>query len=178
QAACYGVGLCGHVGGPDYADFCQAALPFLFQLINLPNARAQENVYVTENAISAVTKICRFNDSKFDRVAVLPSWIQSLPIVVDEDEASLTYEFLMDLIDTRHTSVLGLNNVNIPHLATVMLEALASGVLMSGNPALVSRLMNTVKAVLSSLDRTLQTTVLSSLTAEKQKTLQSMGLIF
>jgi hypothetical protein len=99
QAACYGLGLCGQFGGPQYAEVCSVALTPLFQVIHEPGSRNLENVYATENAISAVTKICKFNNSQLNVNTVLPSWVQTLPVVNDDVEAPLTYTYLLDLIE-------------------------------------------------------------------------------
>ncbi|KAF9578472.1 hypothetical protein BGW38_005703, partial [Lunasporangiospora selenospora] len=149
QAACYGIGLCGEFGGPEYAEVCNAALAPLFQVINAPQSKAIDNVYVTENAISAVTKICKFNNSKFDVNTVLPLWIQTLPLLHDEDEAPTTYTYLLDLIDAQHPAVLGLNNINMPHLVTVMVEALVAGIVPE---PIASRMVHMMKAALASMD--------------------------
>ncbi|KAG0314219.1 hypothetical protein BGZ97_009502 [Linnemannia gamsii] len=174
QAACYGVGLCGEFGGADYAEFCSAALQPLFQVINAPRSRELENLYVTENAISAVTKICKFNSSKFDVNTVLPSWVQALPLLNDEDEAPTTYTYLLDLIDAQHPSVLGLNNVNMPHLVTVMVEALVAGIIPE---PIATRMVHTMKAALSSMDSNMTSTIWNSISPEKRKTLQDLNYL-
>ncbi|KAF9365094.1 hypothetical protein BGX34_011434 [Mortierella sp. NVP85] len=174
QAACYGLGLCGQFGGPQYAEVCSAALTLLFQVIHEHNSRELENVYATENAISAVTKICKFNCSQFDVNTVLPSWVQTLPIVNDEAEAGLTYTYMLDLMEAQHPSVLGLNNVNMPHLVTVMVEALVSGVVPE---PLTARMVLTLKAALSILDSAMTAAIWSSIDPEKRKTLQDLNYL-
>ncbi|KAG0331637.1 hypothetical protein BG000_010719 [Podila horticola] len=174
QAACYTLGVCGQFGGPDYATVCSASLPLLFQLINVAQARSDENVMVTENAVAAVTKICKFNAGQFDVNAVLPSWVQALPVVNDSEEAPLVYTYLLDLMDAQHPSVLGLNNVNLAHLATVMIEALVSRVVAE---PVATRLAQTLKVCLSRLDVNISTAVWNSVSAEKRKVLQDMNFL-
>ncbi|KAF9978604.1 hypothetical protein BGZ73_001520 [Actinomortierella ambigua] len=174
QAVCYGWGLCGQFGGPEYAEVCAAALTPLFQLINMPRSRELENVYGTENAISAVGKICRYNASKFDVNTVLPSWVQALPLLNDEEEAAPTYSYLLDLMEAQTPAVLGLNNINMPHLTTVMVEALVAGVVPE---QLAQRMAQTLKAALASLDATTTTTIWNSITPEKKKILQELNLL-
>ncbi|KAF9143232.1 hypothetical protein BGX30_001008 [Mortierella sp. GBA39] len=171
QAACYGLGLCGQFGGAPYAELCSAALSPLFQVIHEPGARSTENIFVTENAISAVTKICKFNSSHFDINTVLPSWVQTLPILYDEEEAPMTYSYMLDLLESQHPAVLGLNNVNVPHLVTVMVEALVAGVVPEPTQ---SRMVYILKAALSTLDAAITTTLWNSIAPEKRKTLQDL----
>ncbi len=53
----------GMKGDLVYAGVCAEALPNLFTLINAPDSRSPENNTATENAISAVTKIFKYNKS-------------------------------------------------------------------------------------------------------------------
>ena len=68
QAAAYGFGVMGMNGGPVYARACAEALPRLFALIGAPESRAAENNTATENAVSAVTKIFKYNNSCVDNL--------------------------------------------------------------------------------------------------------------
>lgn len=68
QAAAYGFGVMGMNGGPVYARACAEALPALFTLISAPDSRSVENNTATENAVSAVTKIFKFNKSCVDNI--------------------------------------------------------------------------------------------------------------
>ncbi|KAG0325589.1 hypothetical protein BGZ99_000415 [Dissophora globulifera] len=174
QTACYGMGLCAQFGGIQYAEVCSASLTPLFQVIHEPGSRSIENVYATENAISAVTKICKFNSSQFDVNTVLPSWVQTLPILYDDAEAPMTYSYLLDLMEAQHPSVLGLNNINMPHLITVMVEALVAGVVPEPN---TGRMVIMLKAALSTLDSTMTSTIWNSIDPEKRKTLQDLNYL-
>ena len=100
QAAAYGVGVAAHHGGPQYAAFCAMALAPLFQCIARPDARAEEAVYATDNACAAIAKIIHFNASNIPNLdQIISSWLDTLPIVNDEEEAPHAYNILMDLID-------------------------------------------------------------------------------
>ena len=54
QSAAYGVGVAAKFGGPSYTQFCIASIPHLFNIINDPSARSEENLMATENAIAAI----------------------------------------------------------------------------------------------------------------------------
>jgi len=58
----------GMNGGPVYARACAEALPRLFAMISAPDSRIPENNTATENAISAVTKIFKYNNSCVDHL--------------------------------------------------------------------------------------------------------------
>ncbi|KAK9764647.1 importin subunit beta-3 [Basidiobolus ranarum] len=174
QAAAYGIGMCAQFGGVDYADACFAAITPLFQLINAPNARDSDNVYVTENAIAAVTKVCKYNSSKFDVNTVIPVWFASLPIENDEEEAPHVYTYLLDLLDAHHPAVLGANNENIPKLVSVFTDTLFAAIL----PAeLASRMVNSLKAILGGISDEARNNLWNSIDVEKRKALSEMGYL-
>ena len=81
-----------------YFDISES-LPLLQQVIQHPESRAPENSPPTENAISAVTKICKFNHGNINVAEVLPLWLSWLPTWEDVDEAEHIYNYLCDLIE-------------------------------------------------------------------------------
>jgi hypothetical protein len=63
QAAMYGCGILAQHGGEQFAQTCSMVMPILIEAIMASDAREPENMTVTENAISAVAKIMKFNSS-------------------------------------------------------------------------------------------------------------------
>lgn len=63
QAAIYGCGILAQFAGDQFAQTCSMMMPILIETILAPNAREPENMTVTENAISAVAKILKYNSS-------------------------------------------------------------------------------------------------------------------
>lgn len=129
QAAAYGCGVMGQNGGPGYAQICCQAVPLLVELIQHPEARAVENINPTENAISAVTKILKFNGSACNMDQILPVWLNWLPVTEDVDEAPYVYGFLADLVQANSPHILGDNNANLPRVVAIIAEAVAVDVL-------------------------------------------------
>ncbi|XP_075236845.1 karyopherin beta 3 [Lycorma delicatula] len=125
QAAVYGCGVLGLHGGEAFAATCAEAIPRLVEVINDPEARSPEFINPTENAISAVTKILKHNNSAINVDEILPHWLTWLPVLEDTDEAPHIYGYLCDLIEANHPVVLGVNNSNIPKLIAIMSEAFA-----------------------------------------------------
>lgn len=125
QAAAYGVGVMAQFGTELYAATCAEALPLLVKVIQDPESRAEENINPTENAISAVTKICKYNSSQINLNEVLPLWFSWLPVWEDEDEAVHIYNYLCDLIEGNHPLILGTNNENLPRVISIIGEALS-----------------------------------------------------
>lgn len=100
QAACYGVGVAAHKGGEAWADFVSGSLPILFEVTQRPNARSEDDAFATENACASIAKILHFNGSRVANLQeVVAGWIETLPVVNDEEAAPYAYSFLAELID-------------------------------------------------------------------------------
>lgn len=122
QASCYGFGVLALYGGEEFAEICASVIPSLLKLINDPLARTEENEMVTENAISTIAKILKYNSSRINVDDILPHWLHSLPVLEDTDEVPHVYDYLCDLIERNHPIVLGINNTNLPNLIDIMTE--------------------------------------------------------
>jgi hypothetical protein len=100
QAAVYGVGVAAHKGGEAWSEFAAASLPMLFQVVQRPNARTDEDIFATENASTAIAKILHFNASKVQNwQEIATAWIDTLPVTNDEEAAPHAYAFLTQLIE-------------------------------------------------------------------------------
>lgn len=71
----------------------------LVGVIHAADARSKENVNATENCISAVGKVMRFQSECVNLNLVLPHWLSWLPLNEDKEEAVHTFDFLCDLIE-------------------------------------------------------------------------------
>ncbi|KAH6590949.1 hypothetical protein BASA50_008949 [Batrachochytrium salamandrivorans] len=125
QTAAFGIGAAALSTGDFYRDVCISSLQKLHTVITAPECRSDDNVYATENAISAIGKICqRYGASgAFDLNQVLPIWLQSLPIVEDSEEFGPTYTYLLELVDACHPMILpsqANGSAAGPHLAKIV----------------------------------------------------------
>ncbi|KAI0224095.1 Importin-5 [Lamellibrachia satsuma] len=123
QAASYGIGIMAQFGGQGYSQALTEAMPLLLKVIQDPESRVQENLSATENCISAVMKICKYNPTSVSVDEILPHWLSWLPVWEDEDEAVHVYGYLCDLIEMNHPLVLGENNQNLPRIMSIIAEA-------------------------------------------------------
>jgi hypothetical protein len=100
QAACYGVGVAAHKGGEQWSEFAAGSLPMLFNVTRRPDARSDDDAFATENACASIAKVLHFNNSKVRNVPeVVAAWVDTLPVVNDEEAAPYAYSFLAQLID-------------------------------------------------------------------------------
>ncbi|KAK0159718.1 hypothetical protein PV327_010803 [Microctonus hyperodae] len=171
QAAAYGCGVLGQYGGEGFAQACAEALPRLIEVINDPKLKTPENLSPTENAISAVTKILKYNNKAINVDEILPHWLSWLPVVEDEDEAPHVYGYLCDLIERNHPLVLGPNNSNLPRLISFFAEALFKKALPSENPV-VPRIVNLVRQIQINAESMFQACI-SFLTTDQQQALHT-----
>jgi hypothetical protein len=100
QAAAYGVGVAAHRGGEAWSEFAAASLPTLFAITQRPTARADDDVFATENACASIAKVLHYNASKVQNWQdVATAWIDTLPVANDEEAAPHAYAFLASLIE-------------------------------------------------------------------------------
>lgn len=125
QAASYGAGLMAMNGGAQYAQACASCIPLLIQVINDRESRSVENIQATENAISAVTKILKYNSSSINVNQMLPTWFSWFPVYDDTEETPYTYGFLCDFVENNNEIILGVNHCNIPRIIQVIVECIS-----------------------------------------------------
>ena len=82
-----------------FSNFLNAeAIPLLTVVISDPNSRSNFlSIHATENAISAVAKICKYLKNGVPYETVLPTWLSWLPVVEDKDEAVHVYLSLIHI---------------------------------------------------------------------------------
>jgi hypothetical protein len=106
QAAVYGVGIMAQKGGEPWTHVVSQCLPMLFQAIERPNARDDDDeIYATENACASIAKVLHYmptaiqgGDENWQKV--VEAWIDTLPIVNDDEAAPYGYSFLTQLIES------------------------------------------------------------------------------
>lgn len=67
-------------------------------------------------------------------------------MVEDDDEAAHVYDYLCDLIQANHPSVVGPNNANLPRIVLIIAEAFSHDAVSFENPV-STRLINIVKQI-------------------------------
>ncbi|KAJ1961863.1 importin subunit beta-3 [Dipsacomyces acuminosporus] len=175
QAAAYGIGVMAQFGGDAYADYLiSIALPILVESIGKPDAREVENVFATENAVSAITKILRFHANKVgDAQGLLQTWFKALPISNDEEEAPGAYEYLVQVLNEQPDAVLRGNDPEaIKHLVKVIVEALA---ICTFSEQLTKALVDVLQKTLGAFDDAAKAALWAEIPVEQQQALHSKG---
>eukprot|EP00058_Branchiostoma_floridae_P007832 XP_002593320.1 hypothetical protein BRAFLDRAFT_119588 [Branchiostoma floridae] len=168
QAAAYGCGVMAQFGGENYKQALQEALPRLTQVISDPQSREVENLPPTENAISAVTKMMKYQPASVDVDAILPHWLSWLPVKEDKEECVHIYNFLCDLVENNNVIVLGPNNSNLPSVLGIIADGIAAEA-HSQDQGLTERLKTIIRQMQGLGD--LWTTCVGQLTPDQQQAL-------
>lgn len=169
QAAAYGWGAMGMHGTSVFAAACAQAVPALMEMITAPDSRSVENINPTENAISAVTKILKYNSSALHVDEIIGHWMSWLPVWEDEDEAPHIYGYLCDLVESNHPVLLGPNHANLPHIISIIAEAFNKEVLEPDSD-IYRRMLNIVRQVQG--NQGVLEACLARMTVDQQQALQ------
>ena len=154
-----------------YAQACAQAIPRLIEMIAAPDSRSVENINPTENAISAVTKILKFNSSSIHVDEVLAHWITWLPVGEDEDEAPHIYAYFCDLVEANHPMVLGPNHANLPRVIAIVAETFRREVL-DPESEIYGRMLNIVRQVQG--NQAVMEACLGQMTPDQQQALRQV----
>ncbi|KAI9823298.1 MAG: hypothetical protein M1832_002522 [Thelocarpon impressellum] len=166
QAAAYGVGIAAHKGGAGWADFAAASIPSLFAVTRHARARDDDHVFATENACASIAKVLHFNGGKVANMQdVVAAWVDTLPIVNDDEAAPFAYSFLANLIEQRNPVVIG----NAAKIFLSVAQALEAETL-EGETA--NRIVGSAKALLG-LAGVDPAQVLATLPPETQQTVRA-----
>jgi hypothetical protein len=70
----------------------------LVRIISAPESRDDDNGPATDNAISSIGKICLYQADKVDAAALLPQFVNWLPLEHDQEEATKVHKMLCQFI--------------------------------------------------------------------------------
>ncbi|KIV78225.1 hypothetical protein PV11_09963 [Exophiala sideris] len=128
QAAAYGVGIAAQKGGEPWSEFVAASLETLLQITRVPNARSEDEVFATENACAAIAKVLHYNSSKVPNAQqVVEQWLDTLPVVNDEEAAPYAYSFVAQLIDQQNPAVFAKAQQVFHHIALALEAEMIQG---------------------------------------------------
>ncbi|CAM9477610.1 unnamed protein product, partial [Ectocarpus fasciculatus] len=91
-------------------------------LINRPDAKDEDSLLVTENAVAALGTLCVSPalSSAVDRSQLLPLWLSHLPLKEDETEARVVHRTLCELVEQQDPSLLGRNLGQVSLVVSVL----------------------------------------------------------
>ncbi|KAJ1675451.1 importin subunit beta-3 [Spiromyces aspiralis] len=181
QAAAYGIGVAAQFGGEMYADAVAAAVPNLVSVIKSEDARSDDNVYATENAVAALAKILKFNSAKVPEPhQVLREWFYALPILYEEDEAPFVYSYLLEILGSNAQALLSLEppggyagcKNGLEKCVNALTEALATELLPQ---ILNNSIVSSLKGLMANVSEAEQASLWQTIPIETQRILKTKG---
>ncbi|XP_058114921.1 uncharacterized protein LOC131257956 isoform X2 [Magnolia sinica] len=125
-AAIYGIGVCAEHGDAKSMPFIEEALRRLYYIIKHRSTSKFDNQMATDNAISALGKICEYRRDCINATQVLPAWLSCLPIRNDLKEAKVLHGLFFRMVARSDALLLGRNNQNLPKILSVFAEILTA----------------------------------------------------
>mmetsp|Transcript_3719 Transcript_3719/g.9358 ORF Transcript_3719/g.9358 Transcript_3719/m.9358 type:complete len:1094 (+) Transcript_3719:94-3375(+) len=99
QAAVFGLGVCAQFGGQSFSTMIGDVVPRILALINHPQARSDEVVHATDNAVSALGKVIEFHGEGIDRRQLMTVFLSYLPVTGDMEEGVQVHGRLCSFLD-------------------------------------------------------------------------------
>ena len=126
QCSMYGLGQAAHHRGDMFKAHAAPAVAAMLAAIHAPDARSDDNLCATENAVSALGKVLENHPECIDPAAGA-LYVQSLPIEDDKVEAKVVHAQLLRLLRASDPRILGENNCHLPKLVEIIVRVLAKG---------------------------------------------------
>ena len=86
QSVAYALGALAEKNPEVMSPVLEDSLTALLQMSSAEDSREEENVLVTQNALSAIGKILQFHSANVHVASHLPTWISFLPPPISEDD--------------------------------------------------------------------------------------------
>jgi len=153
QAAVYGLGvLAANAQAQDFTDTDrQQAANVLLAMVEHPEAFHVENATASDNAVSALGKLCYSNEGIARHV--LPRWLAKLPLRADREEARTVHTKLVEMTESHFKPLLGESHEHLPSVICVFGQLLGTDLI---EEELNARIGNLLKQVRDGLPQVLQ----------------------
>ena len=152
QCSAYGLGVAAQSYGETFAPVCATAVEKLMQAIQAPDARTSDYASSTDNAVSALGKVCAYqaNAPGVDTHSLVAFWLAQLPLRTDKSEAKAVHDQLCAWLEAGDARLLGKDNENLPRIMVVV-----ATILGIGTSVVSEQSTNKLMAILGKLVRSL-----------------------
>jgi len=152
QAAVYGIGVLAEFGkaflGEAEQQQCAQAM---IQVMEAPEAWFEDNATASDNAVSALGKLCKLSDNI--AAAAFPRWLKVLPLSADKSEAILVHGQLAAFVEASNVHLLGAQHERLPEIIIVFGQILGTDAI---DEELTTRVVHLLKQVHQGLPHILQ----------------------
>ena len=130
QGAVYGLGVAAASGGTHFAPFVQQTAQVILNCITHADAYEGMNGAASDNAVSALGKLCDVHCERFPSAQQLieTQWLPRLPLTSDEEESVTVTNHLCAMIENpqRSSLVLGTNFEQLGRVLNVLMTVITS----------------------------------------------------
>jgi hypothetical protein len=126
QSCVYGLGRTAEHRQADFKPHAQNAVNIVLAIINDSDARSEDNIAATENAVGALGKFLEFHPEFVDPSAGTV-FIQNLPLTEDVEEARVVHPQLIRFVSSNDPRILGQSNSNLPKIMEILVKVLGHG---------------------------------------------------
>jgi len=153
QAAVYGIGLLAEHASEEVftAALQEQAAQTMLAVCNSPAAYSEEAAPATDNAVSALGKLCKRSEA-ISAVA-LPRWLGALPLKADKGEALVVHRSLCEMVEASNPHLLGASHERLPDIICVFGQILGTDLV---DEEVSPRITHLLKQVHSGLPHVLQ----------------------
>uniref|UniRef100_A0A7S0J6U6 TOG domain-containing protein n=1 Tax=Calcidiscus leptoporus TaxID=127549 RepID=A0A7S0J6U6_9EUKA len=174
QAAVYGIGLLAqHVNdGVFTLQMQEQAAQTMLTVSSAADAFEEEKASATDNAVSALGKICRRSEPI--AAVAMPRWLNMLPLKADKAEACAVHKLLVELVEASHAQLLGAQHERLPQVLCVFGQLLNTDLIDEDlNPRIVSLLKQVYQGLPHVLQQLPSHPSFQLLTVEQRQLLES-----
>jgi len=120
QAAVYGLGVWAEhdvQSSSQTPEEHMTVAQILLQVVEHPQAFKEDNATASDNAVSALGKLCKRSEAVGN--ACLPRWLRLLPLQADIEEARSVHTMLVGLVEQTNTMLLGAGMERLPDVLII-----------------------------------------------------------
>eukprot|EP00752_Nemacystus_decipiens_P011318 g10058.t1 len=150
----------------------------LVDLIGRPDAKDEDGLLVTENAVAALGTLCMSPAlaTAVDRSQLLPLWLSNLPLREDETEARIVHRTLTELVEQQDPCLLGANLGQVSMVVSVLGQILETCLLDSNaeivDTATAQRMGRALRSMQTSMPSTVMEKAWGGLTQGQKAAIQ------
>jgi len=151
QAAVYGLGVLAQKSRVADDNVLNQSAQKLLEVIESPVAFSEDNATASDNAVSALGKLCVRSENIAKHC--LPRWLSKLPLSADKEEARTVHTSLVDMCEQTNIHLLGASNERLPEIICVFGQVLGTELL---EDEVQPRVINLLKQCRNALPKVLQ----------------------
>ena len=113
------------------------------QIIEAPTAFDEAEASASDNAVSALGKLCRRSEAI--AAGALPRWLAKLPLQADREEARAVHKTLVDMCEATNPHLLGANHERLAEIIIVFGQILNTDLVEEETSTRIANLLKQVK---------------------------------